>query len=154
MKADSTNIMAKTPSRFVRLLPVSSGSTGNCMLVELEGRRILIDLGVTAKKLSSALSANELSWQDIDAVLVTHTHTDHVKGLDACMKKVSAPLFMSGTSKDTLICKQANVIPYYRATEIIPGVKVTAFRTSHDCLWDSASKSETRFWGMLRIWGW
>ena len=134
MKAGSTNIMAKTPSRFVRLLPVSSGSTGNCMLVELEGRRILIDLGVTAKKLSSALSANELSWQDIDAVLVTHTHTDHVKGLDACMKKVSAPLFMSGTSKDTLICKQANVIPYYRATEIIPGVKVTAFRTSHDCL--------------------
>ena len=49
----------------IHILPIASGSTGNCMLVELEGRRILIDLGVTAKMLSSALSVNGLSWQDI-----------------------------------------------------------------------------------------
>ena len=118
----------------LRILPIASGSTGNCMLVELEGRRLLIDLGVTAKMLSSALSVNGLSCQDIEAVLVTHTHTDHVKGLDVCMKRIAAPLYMSGTSKDVLLCERAEPIPYWRETEIIPGVKVTAFRTSHDCL--------------------
>ena len=123
-----------TASGLCRILPVASGSTGNCLLVELEGRRILIDLGVTAKKLTYALNANGLSYQDIEAVLVTHTHTDHVKGLDACMDKIAAPLYMSGTSKDMLICQRAEPIPYYRETEIIPGVMVTAFRTSHDCL--------------------
>ena len=118
----------------IHILPIASGSTGNCMLVELEGHRILIDLGVTAKMLSSALSANGLSWQDIEAVLVTHTHTDHVKGLDVCMKRIAAPLYMSGTSRDMLPCERAEPIPYWRETEIIPGVRVTAFRTSHDCL--------------------
>ena len=121
-------------SGLCRILPIASGSTGNCMLVELVGRKILIDLGVTAKRLTSALNANGLSWQDIEAVLVTHTHTDHIKGLDACMDKIAAPLYMSGTSKDMLVCQRAEPIPYYRETEIIPGVKVTAFRTSHDCL--------------------
>ena len=134
MKADHRRTAPGDPAPAVRILPIASGSTGNCMLAELEGRRLLIDLGVTARRLGAALSANGLSWQDIEAVLVTHTHTDHVKGLEACMKKISAPLFMSGTSRDTLICPQANAIPYYRETEILPGVKVTAFRTSHDCL--------------------
>jgi len=134
MKEDHAKTATKNPSRFARILPVASGSTGNCMLVELEGRRILIALGVTAKMLTSTLSANGLSVQAIEAVLVTHTHTDHVKGLDVCMKKVAAPLFMSGTSKDTLVRERANAIPYYRETEIIPGVRVTAFRISHDCL--------------------
>ena len=134
MRSDPINTASGGSPGYIRLLPVASGSTGNCMLVELEGRRILIDLGVTAKMLFSALSANGLSWQDIEAVLVTHTHTDHVKGLDVCMKKMTAPLYMSGTSKERLDCKQAGVIPYYRTIEILPGVKVTAFRTSHDCL--------------------
>lgn len=128
------NMNSDTASGLCRILPVASGSTGNCLLVELEGRRILIDLGVTAKKLTYALNANGLSYQDIEAVLVTHTHTDHVKGLDACMAKIATPLYMSGTSKDMLVCQMAESIPYYRETEIIPGVKVTAFRTSHDCL--------------------
>ena len=127
-------MIADDTASLCRILPIASGSTGNCMLVELEGRRILIDLGVTAKRLTSTLNANGLSCQDIEAVLVTHTHTDHVKGLDACMAKITAPLYMSGTSKDMLICQRAEPIPYYREIEIIPGVNVTAFRTSHDCL--------------------
>ena len=134
MRSDGTSAAAGHGSGTVRILPIASGSTGNSMLVELEGRRILIDLGVTAKRLSSALAANGLSFRDIEAVLVTHTHTDHVKGLDACMKKIAAPLYMSGTSMDRLACERAETVPYYRETEIVRGVKVTAFRTSHDCL--------------------
>lgn len=118
---------------MIRILPVASGSTGNCMLVEIDGHRILIDLGVTAKKLCSALKANQLAFGDVEAVLITHTHSDHIKGLDVCMRKITAPLYMSSISKETLANDRASVLHYDMETEIVPGVKVTAIRTSHDC---------------------
>ena len=118
---------------MIKILPVASGSTGNCMLADLEGHRILIDLGVTAKALQTALSANGYDWRDIDAVLITHTHSDHIKGLEACMKRISAPIYMSGTSRDILMLDRAQVLPYSERTEIGEGLAVTPIRTSHDC---------------------
>ena len=118
---------------MLQLLPIASGSTGNCMLVDLDGHRILIDLGVTAKALSAALNTNGYSWDDIDAVLITHSHSDHVKGLDVCMKRIAAPVYTSGTTRDTLMLDRALILPYTEKVELIPGVQVTAIRTSHDC---------------------
>ena len=115
------------------LLPIASGSTGNCMLVDLDGHRILIDLGVTAKALSAALGANGYGWDDIDAVLISHSHSDHVKGLEVCMKRISAPIYTSGTTRDTLMLDRALILPYTEKVEILPGIRVTAIRTSHDC---------------------
>ena len=118
---------------MIQLLPVASGSTGNCMLVDFDGRRILIDLGVTAKALSAALTQNGYTFEDIDAVLITHSHSDHVKGLEVCMKRISAPIYTSVTTRDTLMLDRAFTLPYSEKTELFPGIYVTAIRTSHDC---------------------
>ena len=128
---------------MLKILPVASGSTGNCMLVEIDGRRILIDLGVTASMLFSSLSANGYTWNDVDAVLITHTHSDHIKGLEVCMKKIAAPFFMSHTSKDRLMLEHATALSYSVRTAILPGVWVTAIRTSHDCPGSIGFKIET-----------
>ncbi len=128
---------------MLRILPIASGSTGNCMLVEIDGRRILIDLGITASMLQELLTANGYSWQDIDAVLITHTHTDHIKGLAACMKRISSPIFMSHTSRDTLMLERAEALIYGARTEILPELWVTAIRTSHDCIGSIGFKIES-----------
>ena len=128
---------------MLKILPVASGSTGNCMLVEIDGKHIIIDLGVTAKMLNGALIANGYSWDDIDAAFITHTHSDHVKGLEVCMRRIKAPIFMSHTSKDTLMLEQATALTYYERTEILPGLWVTAIRTSHDCPGSIGFKIET-----------
>ena len=118
---------------MLRILPVASGSTGNCMLLEIDGRHLVIDLGVSASMLRSAMSANGLAWEDVDAVLITHTHSDHVRGLGVCMKRIRAPIFMSHTSKNTLMLENATALNYSARTEILPDLWVTAIPTSHDC---------------------
>ena len=128
---------------MLRILPVASGSTGNCMLADMDGRRILIDLGVTASMLRSVLSVNGYAWSDIDAVLITHTHSDHIKGLEVCLKRIDAPVFMSGTSKDRLMLERATALNYNARTEILPGLWVTAIPTSHDCAGSIGLKIET-----------
>ena len=118
---------------MIQVLPIASGSTGNCMLICLDDHTIIVDLGITASALVSALAENNISPADIDAVLITHTHSDHVRGLDVCMKKLHAPIFMSNTSKAALFLENAIAHNYNSRTEILPGLWVTAFPTSHDC---------------------
>ena len=117
----------------MKILPIASGSTGNCMLLDLDGKIILIDLGVSASMLREVLNANGYHFDRIDAVLITHTHSDHVKGLEVCMKRIKAPIFMSHTSRDKLTHERAQALTYSVRTEILPGLWVTAIRTSHDC---------------------
>ncbi len=128
---------------MLKILPVASGSTGNSMLAELDGRRILIDLGVTAKMLRAALNAGGYDWPDVDTVLVTHTHSDHIRGLEVCLKRIAAPVFMSHTSKNTLMLERATPLNYAERTEILPGLWVTAIRSSHDCPGSVGFKIET-----------
>ena len=127
----------------MKVLPIASGSTGNSMLVELDGRAILIDLGVSASMLNTALTANGYSFDSIDAVLITHTHTDHVNGLEVCMKRIAAPVFMSHTSREKLMPDRASALTYSVRTEILPGLWVTAIPTSHDCPGSAGYRIET-----------
>ena len=64
-----------------------SGSTGNSLFVETENSKILVDAGESAKKIVSALSLIGIEVTDIDAILVTHEHIDHVKSLGTLSKK-------------------------------------------------------------------
>ena len=70
-----------------------SGSTGNSLLVESENTKILIDAGESAKKIVSALSLIGVDISDIDAILVTHEHSDHVKSLGTISKKYNIPVY-------------------------------------------------------------
>ncbi len=125
------------------ILPIASGSTGNCVLLDLDGKTILIDLGVSASMLKHALTENGYTFESIHAVLITHTHSDHVKGLEACLKRIDAPLFMSHTSKDILRIERATPLLYSVRTQILEGLWVTAIPTSHDCLGSIGFKIET-----------
>ena len=58
-----------------------SGSSGNSLLVSTENTNILIDAGVSCKKIETALSNIDIDPNSIDGILVTHEHTDHVQGL-------------------------------------------------------------------------
>ena len=63
------------------LLSIASGSSGNCYYVGSEETHLLVDAGVSGKKIESALNEIDRKPSDLNGILVTHEHIDHVKGL-------------------------------------------------------------------------
>lgn len=75
-----------------------SGSTGNSLFVGTDNTKILIDAGESAKKIVDALTEIDIDINDIDAIVVTHEHSDHIKGLGTISKKYNIPVYAnSGT---------------------------------------------------------
>lgn len=70
-----------------------SGSSGNCSFVQTNNTKILIDAGESSKKIEEALNSINVNPSSIDAILITHEHSDHVKGLSVFSKKFQIPVY-------------------------------------------------------------
>ena len=71
---------------------LASGSKGNSVYVEMDGARLLIDAGISAARITKGLRARGVEPQSLDAVLVTHEHIDHVRGLRTLAKQYHLPI--------------------------------------------------------------
>lgn len=78
--------------------PLASGSKGNCVYLGTPTTKILIDAGINAKTIRERLKAINVSLEEIDAILVTHEHTDHIQALNILGCKMGIPVF---TNSDT-----------------------------------------------------
>ena len=76
-----------------KICTLFSGSSGNCTYIENKGDAILIDAGVSAKRITQALNDRNLDIGKIKAVFVTHEHSDHVKGIGVASRKYSIPIY-------------------------------------------------------------
>lgn len=79
-----------------------SGSTGNSLFIESDNSKILVDTGVSAKKITDALTSFDVNIEDIDAILVTHEHSDHVQSLGTISKKYNIPVYATKETFDSM----------------------------------------------------
>ena len=79
-----------------------SGSSGNSLFVESENTKILVDAGVSAKKIECALANLEINPSFLDGILITHEHSDHVQGLGTLAKKYDLPVFVNQKTLDAM----------------------------------------------------
>ncbi|PZE19057.1 MBL fold metallo-hydrolase [Paenibacillus xerothermodurans] len=86
----------------IRFSVLASGSTGNAMVVATEDTKVLVDAGLSAKKVDSLLKEKDISAADLDAILVTHEHADHIKGLGAIARKYDLPVYANEKTWDAL----------------------------------------------------
>lgn len=78
---------------MIKFCSLFSGSSGNCLFVNTNHTKILIDSGVSCKKICEGLESVRTSVTDIDAILVTHEHSDHVQGLGTVSQKYNIPVY-------------------------------------------------------------
>ncbi|GAX89097.1 MBL fold metallo-hydrolase [Effusibacillus lacus] len=74
---------------MLRFSVLASGSSGNAVYVETENTRILIDAGVACKQIEAAMNEISVSLSELDAILITHEHSDHIKGVGVVARKVA-----------------------------------------------------------------
>ena len=115
-----------------------SGSSGNSLFVESDSTRLLVDAGVSGKKIISALDSLEIDPASINAILITHEHTDHIQGLSAISKKYDIPVFATKETFDAMPLQTDKLpeknINYFKPSEkfSINDLDILPFKIPHD----------------------
>ncbi|MBE2179713.1 MAG: MBL fold metallo-hydrolase [Chthoniobacterales bacterium] len=120
------------------LLVLGSGSSGNAAIVRCGGTTVLVDAGLSARKLLARLAALGVGAGDIDAVLLTHEHGDHTGALPVLMRSLRCPIYATRLTADEL-CGQdpRNASSTWRtfstgASFAIGSLQIDAFSVPHD----------------------
>ena len=79
-----------------------SGSSGNSLFVETQNTKLLVDAGVSCKKIENSLQDIKVDPSSIDGILITHEHTDHVQGLGTLSRKFDLPVFVNQETLDAM----------------------------------------------------
>ncbi len=87
----------------MELCSLASGSSGNCIYAGSDNCRILVDVGISAKRAESGLQEIGMTTSDMDGILITHEHTDHIKGLGVIARKNGVPVFATKGTMDAIL---------------------------------------------------
>lgn len=121
---------------MLRLCPLYSGSSGNCIFVENGQTRLLVDCGVSGKKIEQALLAHGIAPDSINAVLVTHEHSDHIKSVGIIHRKTGAEIYANlGTFEafEGSIGKyDESAVHIFEGTFSVGDIEVKPFSVPHD----------------------
>ncbi|HAJ69700.1 MAG: MBL fold metallo-hydrolase [Alkalibacterium sp.] len=85
--------MMQSESSGLRISVLASGSTGNVTYIETDQTKLLVDCGFSGKKTIEMLNKINRRPQDLDAILVTHEHTDHIKGVGILARKFDLDIY-------------------------------------------------------------
>lgn len=126
---------------MLKFISLASGSSGNCYYLLADGYGLLIDLGIGLRTFKNRLANYGLAMAQIQAILVTHDHTDHAKSVGALSQEFRLPVYTSQKVHDSInrnhyISKkipaaQQHVIAYGKPCQIGP-YEITSFHVPHD----------------------
>ena len=115
----------------MKICVIASGSKGNCCYIETKKTKILIDIGLNCATIERKLLEKNINPDDIDAILITHTHKDHIEGLRVFNKKHKAKAYLTEIMYKELKQELKNY-EFINDELEIEDIKIKAIKTSHD----------------------
>ena len=143
---------------MLKVTPLFSGSKGNCTLIQSKNTNILLDAGFGYKNIVQALKKNGVYPSDVDAIVITHEHSDHVSALAVWAKHYTTPIFVPSAIVNCIVSKSCSTNVHGVCDSFdIGDVSVDIYQCSHDsqdcfgyrfgCLGDYvASVTDTGCW--------
>lgn len=124
---------------MARIYPLFSSSKGNASFIGTESGGILIDCGVSCKRLTGALALNNIPVEAVKAVFITHEHSDHVSGLKMFTSKTGCPVYgqkrtLQRLAEANKISSSSHIIDMTGITITAAGMEVRCFNTPHDTI--------------------
>lgn len=131
-------ICKKWDEKMAKLCPLFSGSKANCTYVSGNDGALLIDTGASCSAILKSLDEIGENAERIRAILITHEHTDHIRGLKTLLKKLNVPVMASEKTLDTLVnmnilSDDNKIVALGNGDYESDFGKITRFETMHDC---------------------
>lgn len=115
----------------MKVIVLSSGSKGNTTFVETDNTKILIDCGNTCKYICQKLASINVKPKDIDAILISHTHVDHIKGLQVFLHKFNTKVYLTQKMQPEL--SYIENYEFINSNKFnIKDITIDIIKTSHD----------------------
>lgn len=86
----------------MRFCSIASGSSGNCIYVGSEATHLLVDVGISGKRTEQGLNSLGIKPQELDGILITHEHADHINGLGVISRKYGIPIYATRGTIDAI----------------------------------------------------
>lgn len=144
---------------MLTLTTLASGSSGNCILLSGGGEHILIDAGISCRRICRSLRALGVEPESLSGVLITHEHTDHISGLATLTKQFRLPVYASPGTARQLCYRIAALEDVLHACApggsfTLGSLDVETFPTLHDAAepWAMPSPVENRRPPWSRTW--
>ena len=119
----------------MRFASLGSGSRGNATLIEAAGTRLLLDCGFAARELEQRLARLEVAPDSLDAILVTHEHQDHIRGVGAVARRYGLPVWLThGTRRSGRLGEVADtrLLPPDHKPFRIGDIQISPYPVPHD----------------------
>lgn len=124
----------------MRVCSIASGSSGNCIYVGSGNQHILVDAGISRKRIVEGLHSIGVKPEQLNAIFVTHEHSDHIQGINMMVKMFDVPVYATGGTLDAIRYKdKKGVISMEHLYQVHPDVpiemgnmRIMPFSTSHD----------------------
>ena len=124
----------------MRLCSIASGSSGNCIYTGTDHTHLLIDTGISKKRIEEGLKGLEIKGEELNGILVTHEHSDHIQGLGVFSRKYEIPIYATkGTIEGIKSYSGLGKMPEGLYNEIqvderftIGDIQIEPFAISHD----------------------